>query len=230
MSAQKSKQRRGLDEDKYSEKIMTHSLIHSIFFLAALNNHSHPHQNKNTRGASLQHRHLALEVARDHRQPIRSQEVVGATGEKMLLHPESQPHGKSQTAFWKANGSRSSWIIQGNLTLTSIGKTQLNFRGALLQVAAKPPPVRDFFSSKVSTTALYQPQTVATKRFCSPLRCHQPHTCCLLDQGSARSTPMFLLTHQFSAGVGSLTWEKGPECWDIPRKALCLPPSGIPVC
>lgn len=36
---------------------------------------------------------------RDHRQPIRSQEVVGATGEKMLLHPESQPHGKSQTAF-----------------------------------------------------------------------------------------------------------------------------------
>lgn len=53
------------------------------------NNHSHLYKKKkkNTRGASLQHRHLALEAARDHRQPIRSQEMVGATGEKkMLLH------------------------------------------------------------------------------------------------------------------------------------------------
>lgn len=89
MFAQKSKQRRSLDEEKYSEKFTTHSLIHSIFFLAVSNNHSHPHQNKNTRGASLQHRHLALEVARDHRQPIRSQEVVGAAGEKKCSFTES---------------------------------------------------------------------------------------------------------------------------------------------
>lgn len=87
MSAHKCKQKRGLQEEKYSEKFTTHSVIHSIFFPAVSNNHSHPHQNKkNTKGASLQHGHLALEAARDHRQPIRSQ-VVSATGEKkMLLH------------------------------------------------------------------------------------------------------------------------------------------------
>lgn len=85
MSAPKSKQRWGLDEEKYSEKFTTHSLI---FFLVISNNHSHPHQNQNTRSASLQHRHLALEVARDHRQPIRSQEVVGATGEKKCSFTE----------------------------------------------------------------------------------------------------------------------------------------------
>lgn len=163
MSAQKSKHRRGSDEGKYFEKITTHYLIHLIFSLAVSNNHSHPHQNKNTRGASLQHRHLALEVARDHRQPIRSQEVVGATGEKILLH--------WVTALWKIFGKgnrfHSSWIIQGNLTLTSAGKTQLNFRGALLRVTTKPSPARDFISSKVST-ALCHPQLVATERFCSP--------------------------------------------------------------
>lgn len=87
MSAQKSKQR-GLDEEKYSEKSTTHSHVHSIFFLAISNNHSHPHQNKNIRGASLQHMHLALEVARDHRQSTRSQ-VDGTTGEKKCPFTES---------------------------------------------------------------------------------------------------------------------------------------------
>lgn len=54
------------------------------------NNHSHLYKKKkNTRGASLQHRHLALEAARDHRQPIRSQEMVGATGEKKCSFTES---------------------------------------------------------------------------------------------------------------------------------------------
>lgn len=102
----------------------------------------------------------------------------------MLLHWESQPHRKSQTAFWKVNRS---WIIQGNLTLTSGGKTQLNFRGTLVQFAAKPPPGGDFISSKVST--LCQPQMVATKRFCSA----RVATSRLLDQASFFRHISFLL-------------------------------------
>lgn len=38
MSAKKSKQRRDLNEEKYSEKFNTYSLIHSIFFLVVSNN------------------------------------------------------------------------------------------------------------------------------------------------------------------------------------------------
>lgn len=123
----------------------------------------------------------------------------------------------------------SSWIIQGNLTLTSAGKTQLNFRGALVQIAAKPPLVRDFISSKVSTTASCQPQTVTTKRFCSSLSCHQPHICGLLDQGSARLALTFLLTHEFSAGAGS---QCGRRVWVLghPKESPVPAPAGIPEC
>lgn len=146
----------------------------------------------------------------------------------MVLHWEAQPHRKSQLAFWKGNRSQlldhpgkpdtdqcweDSWTSEVVLcrllpSFPQWGISSLVRFQQLLYASPKQSLLRGFVHPWAATS--HTSAACWTKG--------QPgwHLCFFWHMS-------FLLEQVPDVGEGS-------ECWDIPRKALCLPPFGIPVC